>query len=201
LPVVKELAGRIPVPISIDTYKAEVADACLAAGAAIVNDVTALGDATMAAVIVRHGAGLILMHMQGVPATMQANPHYDNVVAEVISFLAERMRIAEAAGIDKRQIVLDPGIGFGKRSAHNCELIAHLKALRGLGRPVCLGVSRKGLIGGILRDRPVERRLAGSLAFLCFALAQDAVQLARVHDVEATRDVITIFERLNASRD
>jgi dihydropteroate synthase len=194
LPVVQALAARTAVPLSIDTSKAEVARACLAAGARVINDVTALrGDPDMAAVVRGAGAGLILMHMQGTPQTMQLAPHYTDVVPEVAAFLDERLHAAADQGIGAEQIVLDPGIGFGKTARHNLELLRRLHEFQCLGRPVCLGVSRKGLLGRLCGGRPVHQRLGGSLAAVCFALAHDAVQVVRVHDVRETVDAITIF--------
>jgi dihydropteroate synthase len=190
---VEALRGRTTVPLSIDTSKAEVAAACLAAGAHIINDVTALrGDPRLAEVVRAAGAGVILMHMQGTPATMQLAPHYEDVVADVDRFFQERLRATADVGIAGSRVVLDPGIGFGKTEAHNLELLAGLEVFRHHGRPVCLGVSRKGFLGRLL-GRPVEQRLAGSLAAACYAVGRQAAQVVRVHDVEATRDAVTLF--------
>jgi dihydropteroate synthase len=200
LPVVQAMAARTTVPLSIDTYKAEVARQCLAAGAHIINDVTALrGDPEMAAVVRDYGAGVILMHMQGEPATMQNNPTYTDVVAEVAAFLEARLHAAAEMGIGPERVALDPGIGFGKGRDHNVRLLAELGELERLGRPVCLGVSRKGFLGKLL-DRPLERRLAGSLAAACFCLAHDSAQILRVHDVAETRDALIVFEVLRGRR-
>jgi dihydropteroate synthase len=195
VPVIEALAKRTSIPVSIDTSKAEVARASLAAGARIVNDVTGLtGDPQMAATIRDFGAGVIVMHMQGTPATMQLNPHYDNVVEDVSGFFERQLHAASADGLASEQIALDPGIGFGKTSAHNREIMAHLEEFQRFGRPVCLGVSRKGFINHLVgADRPVERRLAGGLGLVCYALARRAVQIVRVHDVEETRDAIAAF--------
>jgi dihydropteroate synthase len=196
-PVVSKLARRTAVPLSVDTSKAEVARQCLAAGARIVNDVTALaGDGDMAEVVRLSGAGVILMHMQGTPATMQAEPHYDEVVADVRRFLAERLRAATSRGIAGEKIILDPGIGFGKTLTHNLTLLARLDEFQDLGRPVCLGVSRKGFLGKVL-GRPVEERLAGALAAVCYAMSRGAVQVVRVHDVRDTKDAVTLFAALS----
>jgi dihydropteroate synthase len=193
LPVVEALRGRTTAPLSIDTSKAEVAAACLAAGAHVINDVTALrGDPHLAEVVRDARAGVILMHMQGTPATMQLAPHYEDVVADIDVFFQERLRAAADEGIAGPRVVLDPGIGFGKTEAHNLELLARLEAFGHLGRPVCLGVSRKGFLGRVL-SRPVEGRLAGSLAAVCYAAARGAAQVVRVHDVEATRDAVTLI--------
>jgi dihydropteroate synthase len=200
VPVVKALAQATGIPISVDTSKAAVARASLEAGAQVVNDVTALqGDSAMAGVVQASGAGIILMHMQGTPTTMQNDPRYDDVVVDVGQFLKERLHAALAARIKAEQVVLDPGIGFGKRSTHNQALLANLSALQRLGRPVCLGVSRKQFLGNLLGDRPVNRRLAGSLAVVCFAMMRGAAQIVRVHDVEETRDAIRVLEALSGS--
>jgi dihydropteroate synthase len=196
LPVVTALKPRTSVPLSIDTSKAEVARQCLAAGAHLINDVTALrGDPDMAEVVRGSGAAVVLMHMQGTPASMQQHPHYDDVVAEVGQFFQERLHTAAERGIASQRTVLDPGIGFGKTAVHNLQLLARLDQFQRLGRPVCLGVSRKGFLGKLL-NRPLPRRLASSLAAACYALGRDAVQLIRVHDVEETHDAVKLFETL-----
>ncbi len=199
VPVVRELAARAGVPISVDTSKAEVARQALGAGAHVINDVTALlGDPDMAAVVRDLGAGVVLMHMQGTPATMQLAPTYADVVAEVMAFLEARLQAAVDLGIAGERVVLDPGIGFGKTSAHNRELLARLDQLQRLGRPVCLGVSRKGFLGRLL-GRSAGERLAGSLAAACFCLGRGAAQVLRVHDVAETRDAITVYRELGAA--
>jgi dihydropteroate synthase len=196
VPVIRELVGRCDVTLSIDTSKAEVARQALAAGAHVVNDVTALlGDAEMAAVVHSFRAGVILMHMRGTPQTMQQNPTYQDVVREVADFLESRLQAAADVGIAGAQVVLDPGIGFGKTHEHNLLLIARLEDLQRLNRPVCLGVSRKGFLSQIAR-RPPEQRVAGSLAVACFALARRSAQILRVHDVAETRDVVELFRVL-----
>jgi dihydropteroate synthase len=198
LPVVRELARRTPVPLSVDTSKAAVADACLAAGAHVVNDVSALrGDPDLARVVAARRAGVVLMHMQGTPQTMQIDPRYDDVTAEVRAFLEERLQAALAAGIEAGRVVLDPGIGFGKTAEHNLQLLARLGELQALGRPVLLGVSRKGFMGKVLR-RGVEDRLAASLAAVCRAVVLGAAQVVRVHDVRATHDVVTLLAAIAA---
>jgi dihydropteroate synthase len=194
VPVVTALARQTSVPLSVDTSKAEVARASLAAGACIINDVTALaGDPAMIEVAVQSKAGVILMHMKGTPATMQTDPRYEDVIAEIDRFFEDRLRVAVAAGISPERIALDPGIGFGKTSAHNLEILARLGEFQRFGRPVCLGVSRKGFVGRLLNNRSVERRLAGSLAALCHAMCHRAVQIVRVHDVEESRDAVNVL--------
>jgi dihydropteroate synthase len=199
IPVLQRLAERADVPLSVDTSKAEVARQALEAGAHIINDITALqGDPTMPEVVRSFEAGVILMHMRGTPATMQNDPRYENVVAEVSAFLEARLQACRDVGIAEAQVVLDPGIGFGKSSEHNLQLVAHLEELQRLGRPVCLGVSRKGFLGKVL-GRPLEQRLAGSLAAVCFALVHRSAQLVRVHDVSETRDVVVLLRALRES--
>ncbi len=181
VPVVEGLAGG-EAEISVDTSKAAVAAAALDAGATIVNDVTALrGDPGMAALCADRGPTVILMHMRGDPRTMQDDPAYDDVVAEVGAFLAERLEAAVAAGIDEERIWLDPGIGFGKTVAHNLELLGRLPELVGLGRPLVVGTSRKGFIGGIDGSEARER-LGGTIASSVLAAAAGA-EVLRVHDV------------------
>ena len=189
LPVIEALAGS-GHRVSIDSSKATVAERALAAGATIVNDVTALGDPAMAATCAVAGAGLILMHMKGTPRTMQDDPTYDDVVAEVRGFLAERLATAVAAGVAAERIWVDPGIGFGKTVGHNLELIERLGELRELGRPVVLGASRKRFLGE-LTGREVDGRLAASIAVAVLGVANGA-EVLRVHDVGPTRDALTV---------
>jgi dihydropteroate synthase len=180
-PVVAGLAGE-EVEISVDTSKAAVAAAALDAGATIVNDVTALrGDPEMAALCAERGAGVVLMHMAGEPRTMQENPEYGDVVAEVRDFLAARLEVAIAAGIDEALIWLDPGIGFGKTNRHNFELLRGLGELATLGRPLVVGTSRKAFIGRS-DGSAADQRLGGTIATSVLAAAAGA-DVLRVHDV------------------
>ena len=196
LPVITALAQQTTAVLSVDTSKADVASACLQAGAHLINDVTGLtGDPRMAEVARDLGAGVIVMHMQGAPATMQVAPHYDDVVTDLSRFFAERLQSLTAFGIPGEAIALDPGIGFGKTREHNIALLARLAEFATLGRPICLGVSRKGFLGKLL-DRPLDQRLAGSLAAAAYALSQGAVQILRVHDVAETRDLVRVWEVL-----
>lgn len=182
LPVVERLAVA-GVPVSIDTAKATVADAAVTAGARIVNDVTAGRDPAMFDVVARSGAGLVLMHMQGEPRTMQDAPRYDDVVVEVGAFLAERRSAAEAAGVPRAAIAVDPGIGFGKTTAHNLALLAHLDDLaRVVGAPVVLGTSRKRFLGEISDSPEPLARDDATLATTVWA-AELGVAVVRVHDV------------------
>jgi len=200
LPVVEFLVKQLVTPISIDTSKAEVARACLAVGAHVVNDVTALrGDPAMGSGVREFGAGVVLMHVQGTPQTMQLDPKYDDVTAEVAAFFEARLHDSACSGIAAQCVALDPGIGFGKTSAHNLTLLARLKEFQRLGRPICLGVSRKGFLGHRL-GRPVERRLAGSLAAACHAVSRGAAQVLRVHDVEETRDAVEVYAAIDEFR-
>jgi dihydropteroate synthase len=196
VPVVRELARRTTVPISVDTTKAEVARQSLDAGAHVINDITALrGDPAMVDVLRDHDAGVLLMHMQGTPATMQLAPTYGDVVAEVYAFLEARLQELEQVGIAGRRLAVDPGIGFGKTVEHNLRLLAHLGRFQQLGRPVCLGVSRKGFLGKVL-GRTLDERLAGSLAAACYALGNRSAQILRVHDVAATRDAVELYHAI-----
>jgi len=186
VPVVSELAARVGLPVSIDTSKPAVARQALSAGASMVNDVTALGDPRMADVVSGSGAALCLMHMQGTPRTMQASPHYEDVVEDIIAYLAQRVEVAVAAGVRRESIVIDPGIGFGKTVEHNLRIIKDAAEFGRLGLPVLMGPSRKSFIGKVL-DLPVGDRLEGTLAAVT-ALALSGVDIVRVHDVrEAVR--------------
>lgn len=189
VPVVRELARQTRVPISIDTYKAEVAQQCLAAGAIIVNDISGLSfDADMPRVCSQSSCGIIAMHIQGTPQTMQLEPHYDNVVAEVCCHFERRLAELEAIGIARERVVLDPGIGFGKTAEHNLELLSQIAKLHELGRPVLIGHSRKRFLKKIL-GRDVEERNAGTVG-VSIALAAQGVDILRVHDVQTTRDAL-----------
>ena len=191
IPVVTAVARAVTVPISIDTSKAAVAQAALDAGAALVNDVTALrGDPAMVEVIARTGAGIVLMHMQGTPRTMQQAPCYEDVVGEVSAFFEERIRFAMAHGIVQRQIVLDPGIGFGKLLVHNLTLLARLHCFGCFGCPLLVGVSRKAFLGQLV-DRPVQERQWAAAAAVAMAVER-GVGILRVHDVRAMKDVMQV---------
>jgi dihydropteroate synthase len=190
VPVFERLAG---VPVSIDTAKAEVARRALGLGAELVNDVTALrGDPQLAGVVADAGCYLCLMHMQGEPRTMQADPTYDDVASEVVAFLEERLRFAVDAGIDERMICLDPGIGFGKTAEQNLELVARLDVLLALGRPVLIGFSRKSSLGRLLGDADARTGpLSASLAAAVVAYEHGATIL-RVHDVREHVEALTV---------
>ncbi|HET9916533.1 MAG TPA: dihydropteroate synthase [Candidatus Binatia bacterium] len=195
IPVIQGLRLQCALPISIDSYKARVARAALDAGADIVNDISALGfDPGMAPLIANEKVPVVLMHMRGTPRTMQADPHYVDVVREVRDFLAERLYDAMDAGIDAGSIVLDPGIGFGKTVEHNLQLLRALSVLSALGQPLLVGVSRKTFIGKILGLEP-EQRLEGSLAAAVAAVLAGA-NIIRVHDVAETCRAVRIADAL-----
>ncbi len=190
-PVISALAKRVPVPVSVDTSKPAVADRVLQEGARIINDVTGLQNhPEMSRIIARHGAGVVVMHMQGVPETMQDNPQYGDVVEDVLEFLRLSVETAGSAGIAPRSIAVDPGIGFGKTLEHNLKLIGSLRRFKVLDKPVLIGVSRKSFIGRIL-DLDAEERLEGSLAAGVAGVINGA-DILRVHDVRATVRAVRI---------
>ena len=196
-PVIDALHRDLPdLPISIDTRKALVASAALAAGASMVNDVSALSfDPGLAAVVAGAGVPVFLMHAQGAPDTMQQDPRYGDVLLDVFDALAARVAAAEAAGIARGRIVVDPGIGFGKTVAHNLALIRGLSLFHGLGCPVLLGASRKRFIGSIAGVDDPAARMPGSVAVALAAVAQ-GVQILRVHDVAATRQALDLWQAI-----
>ncbi len=190
LPVIEALADS-PAQLSIDTSKAAVAAAAISAGATLVNDVTALrGDPAMVDVVAAAGVDCCLMHMLGEPRTMQHDPRYDDVVSEVKAFLEQRMAFAVAHGVAEQRILLDPGIGFGKTTEHNLELLRRLDEIVALGRPVAIGTSRKSFLGKITA-KPVEDRIAATIATNVFAYLRGA-RVFRVHDVAPVHDALAI---------
>jgi dihydropteroate synthase len=199
IPVIEELAGKIKVPISIDTMKPGVARAALDAGASMVNDVAAnREDEAMWRVVARAGAGYVCMHMQGVPQTMQANPEYADVVEEVQKFFRERIIRLNDCGVASEQIILDPGIGFGKTAEHNLQLLGGLRKFTKLERPLLLGVSRKSFIGKLFGTE-LAARLPAALA--CASLAVEAgVQIIRAHEVAETVQALRMTEAILANR-
>ena len=191
VPVIKQLSEKIDIPISIDTADPSVAEAALDAGAAIINDITALADEAMIRLASKRQVPVVLMHMQGTPRTMQADPHYDDVVAEVLEYLMERAKQAENAGIPKERIMLDPGIGFGKTTKHNLQLLNRLDLLCNLGYRVLVGTSRKRFIGQITgKDTPADR-IFGTAATVALAV-QKGGAVIRVHDVAEMVDVVRV---------
>jgi dihydropteroate synthase len=189
IPVIQGLRD-VGVPLSIDTYKPEVMRAAIEAGADIVNDVCALQEPNALEIVAPSQVGICLMHMQGRPQTMQADPHYDNVVQEVAEFLASRLKAAEQAGIDRSRIVLDPGFGFGKRTAHNLTLLNEMQAIQALGQPLLVGLSRKSVLGQVLGSN-VDERLHASIAASVISVMKGA-NIVRVHDVKPTVDALKI---------
>ena len=194
VPVLEQLEGA---PVSIDTSKAEVARRALELGAELVNDVTALrGDPDLAGVVADAGAFLCLMHMQGEPRTMQDDPRYDDVTAEVAAFLEDRMAFAVGQGIPEEQICLDPGIGFGKSVEHNVELVRRLDVLLALGRPVVIGFSRKRSLGRMLGDPDATTGSVSASIGAAIAAFERGATMLRVHDVRETVEALTVAEAL-----
>jgi dihydropteroate synthase len=193
IPVIEALAKRVNVPISIDTMKPAVARAAVKAGASIINDIAAnRADDEMGRLVAETGAGYVVMHMQGTPQTMQENPTYKNVAAEVETFFSERLNFLGHCGVNAEQVVLDIGIGFGKRIADNLELLARVRRFAKFGRPMLIGASRKSFVEKVSGD---EGRLAGSLACACWAAA-NGVQIIRAHDVKETRLALRMTDAL-----
>lgn len=196
IPVVEGLVGELDAVVSVDTMKAEVARQALRAGAVMVNDVSALrADAEMAAVVADAGVPVVLMHMRGTPGTMQQNPVYRDVVAEITAFLAERIEAAARAGIPRNRIVIDPGVGFGKTVEHNLEILRRLTEFHTLGRPILIGTSRKSVIGHVLGGLPVGERLEGTAATVSVAIVHGA-DIVRVHDVRAMARVARMTDAI-----
>lgn len=196
LPVITQLAGQTDTPISIDTYKAEVAEQAIAAGAAIVNDISGFQfDARMAQTVGNMGASAILMHIKGSPKTMQLNPEYEDLLDEISNYLSGCVTIARKAGV--KQIFVDPGIGFGKLQTHNLQLLRRLEEFQGLGCPIVVGASRKGFIGKLL-NLPIESRLEGSLASAVVASMYGA-NVVRVHDVLQTKRALTVTDAIKGA--
>jgi len=190
IPVIEALVAELDVPVSVDTSKPEVMEAALEAGACMVNDVLALRAAGALEVVAASGAAVCLMHMQGSPRSMQADPRYRDVVKDVHHFLSERAAVCEAAGMDRSRLVIDPGFGFGKSLEHNLALLASLDDFARDGLPVLVGLSRKSMIGQ-LTGRPTQERLAGSVALAALAVERGA-SIVRAHDVAATLDAVRI---------
>ena len=199
-PVVNALVNGLDTPISIDTRHPEVAEACLGQGASIVNDVSGFRDPAMVALAAAGDAGLVVMHMLGEPKTMQAEPEYADVVAEVSAYLGGQAAMLERAGVGGDRIALDPGIGFGKTTGHNLELLRHLPGLAMLGYPVLVGASRKRFIGEIVGEVQPDRRLAGSVAVAVWA-AMHGASIVRVHDVVETVQALRVIHAIQGGGD
>ena len=193
IPVIEKLASCVEIPISVDTYKSQVAERALEAGATLINDISGLRfDEKMARVAARYDCPLIIMHMKGDPKTMQQNPHYENLFSEIIEYFREGIKKAEAAGVDPQQVIVDPGIGFGKTVQHNLLILNHLGDLSVLGRPILIGTSRKTFIGKVL-ELEVHQRGTGSLATVAVC-AMKGAHIVRVHDVAPTRHVVDMVD-------
>ena len=188
VPLIEEISAETDVPLSVDTSKPEVAQKCLEAGAAMINDVTGLQNQAMVDVVAKAQCPVVIMHMQGSPRTMQDNPHYDDVVSDIKKFFETQIATAEAAGVEK--IILDPGIGFGKNLEHNLTLVKNLEAFSDLGYPLLLGASRKSFIKKITGE-PVEERLAATIAANTLGFANGA-HIFRVHDVKEHKSALTV---------
>ena len=195
IPVIEFLRKETDVVISIDTYKANVAAAALAAGAGMVNDISALRfDGEMIDVLIRYDVPIVLMHMQGRPQTMQESPQYNDVVLDIIEFLRERIAAAAAAGISKKRLIIDPGIGFGKLLKHNLEILRRLDEFKDLGRPILIGPSRKSFIGQ-LTGAPLKERLPGTIASIVLGIIKGA-EIVRVHDVREAQQAIQVADAI-----
>ena len=195
IPVIKELAAEVGAPISIDTQKAEVAEAALEAGAEIINDISALRtDPEMAPLAAEKAVPVVLMHMQGTPRIMQTNPVYKEVVGDITEWLQERVEAALASGIRADRVVVDPGFGFGKTVQHNLELLRRLHELHGLGKPLMVGTSRKSMLGAVL-GLPEEQRLSGTVATVASAVLSGC-HIVRVHDVRPALEAVKVCEAI-----
>jgi len=195
VPVIEKLSKQTDAVISIDTRVAEVAAQAIKAGASMINDVTSLSDPEMAKLAADNNVALVLMHMQGTPATMQQNPTYDDVVSEVADYLTQKAKAAQAAGVDRERIFIDPGIGFGKTFDHNIELLRNLNTFTQTGYRVLLGTSRKRFIGDITGKSIAAERAFGTAATVALA-AEHGVSIVRVHDVPQMTDVVKVANRI-----
>lgn len=196
VPVIERLSKLYPGRVSIDTMKPEVAKSALFAGASLVNDVSGLRDPRMLEVVADHGASVVIMHMLGVPRTMQIDPRYKDVVKDILEFLKDRISAAEKTGIKSNRIIVDPGIGFGKTLEHNLEILGRVRELKALGKPVLIGVSRKAFIGK-LTGQSVEKRLEGSIAAAVLAVMEGA-DMVRVHDVPETVQALMVASAIRS---
>jgi dihydropteroate synthase len=184
IPVIEAIAKKVKVPISIDTYKARVAELAIQAGASIVNDISGLRfDRSMADVVAGYKVAIVIMHIKGTPKNMQQNPTYDALIPEIMDYLREGIMIAKKAGVVEDKVIIDPGIGFGKTVEHNLEIIRRLDEFTGLERPILIGPSRKSFIGKILGDLPVTERLEGTASVVAIGIFNGA-NIIRVHDIK-----------------
>ena len=198
IPVIEKIKKQFSIPICVDTYKAEVARQAIEEGAEMVNDISALRfDPDLRKIVAGYGVPVVLMHIKGTPKNMQDNPRYGSLMEEIISYLDSSIKLAEEAGADGRGIIVDPGIGFGKTTAHNLEILRKLEELASLGKPILVGLSRKSFIGNVL-GLPQEERLEGGLAATCMAVWRGA-RLVRTHDVSPTRRAVDMVQAILGS--
>ncbi|MEE9192609.1 MAG: dihydropteroate synthase [Candidatus Aerophobetes bacterium] len=198
IPVIEKIKRQFSIPICVDTYKAEVARQAIEEGAEMVNDISALRfDPDLRKIVAGYGVPVVLMHIKGTPKNMQDNPRYGSLMEEIISYLDSSIKLAEEAGADGRGIIVDPGIGFGKTTAHNLEILRRLEELASLGKPILVGLSRKSFIGNVL-GLPQEERLEGGLAATCMAVWRGA-RLVRTHDVSPTRRAVDMVQAILGS--
>lgn len=196
IPVIEELAKKLPIPLSIDTYKSRIAQAALSAGASLVNDISGLKfDPEMSAVVAGYKVPVVIMHIKGTPKNMQKNPSYTALIPEIMDYLRGGLKIARDAGIAEDNIIIDPGIGFGKTVEHNLEIIKRLDEFRGFEKPILIGPSRKSFIGKILNDLPVTERLEGTAAAAAIGILNGA-NIIRVHDITAMVRVARVADKI-----
>lgn len=200
IPVIEEILKRAKIPISIDTYKAKVAEEAINAGASIINDISGLKfDPEMPYVAAKHKTPVVLMHIKGTPQDMQKNPYYNALIPEIIEYLRASIITAKEAGIEEDKIILDPGIGFGKLPEHNLQIIKNLKEFALLGKPILIGVSRKSFIGKILNDALPEERLEGTAAAVAVSIINGA-NIVRVHDVDYISKIVKVVDAIKFSK-
>jgi dihydropteroate synthase len=200
IPVIGTLAAKVKVPLSIDTYKAAVAERALDAGAAIVNDISGLRfDAAMAGLVAKRDVPVVVMHIKGSPKDMQVSPTYDALIPEIIAYLRESLRLASEAGVRDEMVIVDPGIGFGKTFDQNLEILNRLEEFRALERPILVGPSRKAFIGKILNDAPAGERLEGTAAAVAVSVMKGA-NIVRVHDVREMARVARVTDAIRRER-
>jgi dihydropteroate synthase len=200
LPVIEALSSKVNIPLSIDTYKAEVARNALAAGASIVNDISGLRfDPGMPEVVAEHGVPVVVMHIKGTPRDMQVDPVYGELIPEILAYLRESIEFAKKAGVNREMIIIDPGIGFGKTFSHNLEIINNLYKLKTLGTPLLVGPSRKAFIGRILGDAPAGERVEGTAAAVAVSIMKGA-DIVRVHDVKEMAKAAKVADAIKRHR-
>lgn len=196
IPVIEEIAKRVEIPISIDTYKAKVAEEAINAGASIINDISGFRfDPEMPYIAAKYDTPVVLMHIKGTPKDMQKNPQYDALIPEIIEYLRTSIVIAKNAGVRDDKIIIDPGIGFGKLPEHNLQILRDLKVFSLLGKPILIGVSRKSFIGKILNDAPPEARLEGTAAAVAVSIINGA-NIIRVHDVAYISKIVKVVDAI-----